>query len=60
MSVIKCHQQFRAAAKCSGSPTQACLPRGAGSAFWDGRDVHQPQTEATKLRKVGEADGSAA
>lgn len=28
MSVIKCHQQFRAAAKCTGSPMQACLREG--------------------------------
>ena len=46
MSVIKCHQQFRAAAKCTGSPMQACLREGWKCILgWTGRPVSRGQKQ---------------
>ena len=57
MSVIKCHQQFRAAAKCSGSPTQACLREGWKCILgWTGRpsaaDRSNKVAESRRSRRV--------
>ena len=57
MSVIKCHQQFRAAAKCTGSPTQACLREGWKCILgWMGRpsaaDRSKEVAESRRNRQV--------
>lgn len=44
MSVIKCHQQFRAAAKCTGSPMQACLQEGWKCIFEPGTQGKMQRT----------------
>ena len=57
MSVIKCHQQFRAAAKCTGSPMQACLREGWKYILgWTGRpsaaDRSNKVAESRRSRRV--------
>lgn len=57
MSVIKCHQQFRAAAKCSGSPMQACLQESWKCILgWTGRpsvaDSSNKVAESRRSRRV--------
>ncbi len=57
MSVIKCHKQFRAAAKCTGSPTQACLQEGFQCILgWTGRpsaaDRSNKVAESRRSRRV--------
>lgn len=57
MSVIKCHQQFRAAAKCTESPTQACLQEGWKCILgWTGRpsvaDSSNKVAESRRSRRV--------
>lgn len=57
MSVIKCHQQFRAAAKCTESPMQACLQEGWKCILgWTGRpsaaDRSNKVAESRRSRRV--------
>lgn len=57
MSVIKCHQQFRAAAKCTESPMQACLREGWKCILgWTGRpsvaDSSNKVAESRRSRRV--------